>query len=548
MKTPDFCPRLRQVCLAALALAPTALFAQAPATANNVPTDTWEIRTPKPPAQPRLNGPAIFGVRPGNPFIYHIPATGDRPMAFSVAGLPAGLKVNPQTGDISGALTQPGEFRVTFRATNARGADEKNFKIVVGETIALTPPLGWNSWNCWGVAVDAAKVLQSAHAMANSGLIDHGWTYINIDDAWQAPVRGGPFHAIQGNEKFPDIKGLSDEVHALGLKLGIYSTPWDTSYAGFIGGSSDTEEGVWSKDMIKEGGRSRRHHGTHSFATNDVAQWAAWGIDYLKYDWEPNSSQPPETPEQFTGHVAAMAKALRTSGRDMVYSYSNSMPFERIADEAPLLNSWRTTGDIRDQWRFLLNIGFVQNRWAPFARPGHWNDPDMLVVGWVDVGRGRNLHPTALTADEQYTHITLWSLLAAPLLIGCDMARLDAFTLNLLTNDEVLAIDQDELGREATLVSAQGEPIAVARLGRNDPPLSIAPLQVWSRELADGSHAVGLFNLGDAPAKVTVKWADIQMSGQKTVRDLWRQKDLGQFEDEFSLTVAPHGAEMVRVK
>ena len=548
MMTPNFCPWVRRLCQAAFTLVPATLFAQTPDAANNAPTDAWEIRTPKPPARPSLNGAAIFGVRAGHPFIYRIPTTGDRPMAFSVTGLPAGLQVNSQTGDISGTLAQPGEFRVTFHATNALGVDAKCFKIVVGETIALTPPLGWNSWNCWGHAVDAEKVRESAHAMVSSGLIDHGWTYINIDDAWQAPVRGGPFHAIQGNEKFPDIKGLSDEVHALGLKLGIYSTPWDTSYDGFIGGSSDTEEGIWSKDLVNEGGRRRRHHGTHSFATNDVAQWAAWGIDYLKYDWEPHSSQPPETAEQFTGHVATMAQALRASGRDMVYSYSNSMPFERIADEAPLLNAWRTTGDIRDQWRYLLNIGFTQNRWAPFAGPGHWNDPDMLVVGWVDVGRGRNLHPTALNANEQYTHITLWSLLAAPLLIGCDMARLDAFTLNLLTNDEVLAVDQDELGREATLVSTEGEPIAVARPGRNEPPLSLAPLQVWSRELADGSRAVGLFNLGDAPAKVTAKWADLKTSGQKTVRDLWRQKDLGQFEGEFSLTVAPHGAEMIKVK
>jgi alpha-galactosidase len=537
---------------AALLLASAAWFAPAATNAadtpaSNAPSAQAEIRTPKAPATPRINGPAIFGVRPGNPFIYHIPATGDRPMDFAIDGLPSGLKLDAKTGDISGSLSQPGEFTVTLRAKNARGSAEKKFKIVVGETIALTPPMGWNSWNCWGPEVNADKVRQSAHAMASSGLINHGWAYINIDDAWQAPARGGPFHAIQGNEKFPDIKALAAEVHGLGLRIGIYSTPWDTSYAGYIGGSSDDKEGKWSKDMVNENGRKRRHHGQFSFADNDAKQWAAWGIDYLKYDWNPKQSTPTETPELFFTHSETMTKALRASGRDIAFSYSNSMPFEEIAKQAKLYNAWRTTGDIRDNWWSLFSIGFSQSRWAPYSGPGHWNDPDMLVVGYVDVGKGRNLHPTGLTADEQYTHITLWSLLSSPLLIGCDMARLDEFTLNLLTNDEVLAVNQDELGKQATVVSEAGEPITMTRPGRND-SRQVAPLQVWSRELADGSRAVGLFNLGDKPATVTAKWADLNVSGKKTVRDLWRQKDLGQFEGEFSITVAPHGAEMVKVK
>ncbi len=410
--------------------------------------------------------------------------------------------------------------------------------------------MGWNSWNCWGPMVSAEKVRQSAHAMADSGLINHGWTYINIDDAWQGR-RGGPFNGIQPNEKFPDMKALCDEVHSLGLKIGIYSTPWVTSYAGYVGGSADNPEGNWPPAEDDGNNRRRRHHGEYSFAENDAKQWAAWGLDYLKYDWNPRSSTPPEPPDLFLKHTAAMADALRHSGRDLVYSYSNSMPFDDIAQEAPLLNCWRTTGDIRDNWWSIVNIGFSQNRWAKFSSPGHWNDPDMLVVGYVDVGRGRNLHPSGLTPDEQYTHITLWSLLAAPLLIGCDMSRLDDFTLNLLSNDEVLAVDQDELGREATVVSEHGYPVQISRRGRNQ-TRTVQPLQVWARPLADGSHAVGLFNLGETAAEVTVKFSEAgiksQPSGEKhPVRDLWRQKDLGRFQESFSITVAPHGAELVKI-
>jgi alpha-galactosidase len=512
---------------------------------NSPPSARAEIRTPKPPATPRINGPGIFGVRPGNPFLYQIPATGDRPMTFSVSRLPRGLKVDSKTGRISGKLNKTGKHTVTLRAKNARGTSEKKFQIVVDEEISLTPPLGWNSWNCWGPMVDADKVLQSARAMVDSGLINHGWTYINIDDAWQSSKRGGRFKAIQGNEKFPNMQKLCDDIHAMGLKIGIYSTPWVTSYAGYIGGSADTSEGFWPP--LNTTNARPRLHGRFSFAENDAKQWAAWGMDYLKYDWNPRSTTPRESSDEFIRHISTMGRALRKSGRDILYSYSNSMPFEEIPEASKWLNAWRTTGDIRDGWWYLVTIGFSQNRWATYARPGHWNDPDMLVVGWVDVGRGRELRPTALTPDEQYTHITLWSLLASPLLIGCDMSRLDEFTLNLLSNDEVLAVNQDSLGKQATVVREEGERITIRRPGRED-TRQVYPRQVWARPLEDGSWAVGLFNLGETPANVTVRWSDLKLAGTRHVRDLWRQKNMGRFQNEFSLTIPPHGAEMISIR
>ena len=375
--------------------------------------------------------------------------------------------------------------------------------------------------------------------MVKSGLINHGWTYINIDDTWQGE-RGGKFNGIQPNDKFAHIRQLCDDVHRMGLKIGIYSTPWTTSYAGHIGGSSDEESGAWSKG----GGR---RSGKFSFAENDAKQWAAWGMDYLKYDWNPKSSHDSE--EKFADDVSTMAKALRHSERDILYSYSNSMPPEWIKNVAQNLNCWRTTGDINDSWWRLTDIGFAQNKWAKYSRPGHWNDPDMLVVGYVDVGRGRNLHPSRLTPDEQYTHITWWRLLSAPLLIGCDMTRLDDFTVNLLSNDEVLAVDQDSLGQQATVVSEEGPEVTLVnhRSNRPDQTKTFKARQVWARPLADGSHAAGLFNFGDTRMTVTVKWADLGISGKQTVRDLWRQKDLGNFNDAFSMSVAPHSAELVKI-
>lgn len=486
-----------------------------------------EIRTPKAPATPRVNGPEIFGVRPGHPFLYRIPATGDRPMEFSADNLPEELTVDSGTGQITGSLSNPGEHIVTLHAKNALGTGSKKVKIAVGETIALTPPLGWNSWNCWGPMVDADKVLKSAKAMVSSGLINHGWSYINIDDAWQGK-RGGPFNGIQGNEKFADMKGLCDAIHEMGLKVGIYSTPWTTSYAEYIGGSAENPEGAWDKPTIPKRGNLNRKQlpwaiGQYSFAVNDAKQWAAWGIDYLKYDWSPN--EEPETQEMYD--------ALRASGRDIILSLSNNTPFQNAPVLSKIANCWRTSGDIRDNWASMSSKGFGLDKWAPYQNPGHWNDPDMLVIGYVGGWGGRDPKPSGLTPDEQYTHITLWCLVSSPLLIGCDMERLDDFTFNLLSNDEVLAVSQDALGRQGVTV-------------RQDGPDNT--LRVYVKELEDGSKAVGLFNLGDEAATVTARWSDLKIAGRQTVRDLWRQKELGHFETQVQMTVAPHGAELIRVR
>ena len=492
--------------------------------------------TPSPPDAPRINGPAVFGVRPGSWFLFSIPATGIRPLTFAAENLPSGLKLDPASGLITGLLSMPGEFRVVLRATNAAGSAKKVLRIIAGARIALTPPMGWNSWTCWGASVDQDKVLAAAKAMVARGLSDHGWAYINIDDTWQG-VRGGPFNAIQPNAKFPDMAGLAARIHAMGLKFGLYSTPWRGSYEGHVGSSADNEAGAY--DWIVSGDHTPNFRigrdevrwnqvkrgnwklGRFSFAGRDAAQWGRWGIDYLKYDWFPND----------VPHVEEMAQALRRTGRDIIFSLSNTAPYDLAPEWARLANAWRTTGDIRDTWKRVSELGFSQDRWAAYAGPGQWNDPDMLVVGLV--GWGPRLHASSLTPDEQYSHVSLWCLLSAPLIIGCDMDRLDDFTLGLLTNDEVLAIDQDPLGRQATQIANDGDKV------------------VYSKTLEDSSFAIGLFNRGSSATSIGVRWGpwgDLTTAqGALRVRDLWRQKDLGTFDGRFETVVAPHGVELVRL-
>ncbi|HZV35373.1 MAG TPA: putative Ig domain-containing protein [Verrucomicrobiae bacterium] len=475
-----------------------------------------EIRTPPAPRAPRINGPAVLGVRAGHPFFFHIPTTGERPMKFSATHLPDGLRLDISKGEITGQVQKNGTYTVTLRAHNAYGNDRKKIRIVVGETIALTPPMGWNSWNHYGSRIDQEIILRTARAMAASGLIEHGWSYVDVDDGWQG-VRGGPYSAIQGNEKFPDIKRMCDEIHALGLKTGIYSTPWTTSYAGHIGGSAENPEGTWTKPTGPKMVNKKVLPwaiGKYHFTTNDARQWAEWGIDLLKYDWNP--IEEPETRE--------MADALRRSGRDIVFSLSNNLNITNAPAVTLLANCWRTTGDIKANWKSMSSHGFGQEKWRRFCKPGHWNDPDMLEIATHEKKQ------PGLTPDEEYTHMTIWCLDSAPLLLGNDLTAMNAFTLNLLENDEVLAVDQDALGDQAVCVAMTDD------------------TRVYSKKLADGSVAVGLFNTGNnGPVSVEIPYSQLQIKGQCRVRDLWRQKNLGKFRDKFSMTVQPHGAELVKI-
>jgi alpha-galactosidase len=466
-----------------------------------VPREPAVVLTPKASLQPRINGAKVFGVRPGSPFLFTIPATGQRPMTFAVDELPAGLQLDPQNGRITGVLAAKGNYLVTVHAKNSLGSDSRPLKVVCGELIALTPPLGWNSWNCFGCDVTEANVRAAADAMVSSGLINHGWTYINIDDCWEAGRDSEG--KVLSNKKFPDMKALTDYVHNKGLKIGLYSSPGPKTCAG--------------------------HEGSYQHEAQDAQRYGEWGFDYLKYDWcSYGGIAPRPTLEQMIKPYQVMRAGLDQVPRDIVFSlcqYGMGNVWEWGAKVGG--NCWRTTGDISDSWSSMSGIGFGQAGHEKYVGPGHWNDPDMLVVGYV--GWSARVRPTKLTPNEQYTHISLWCLLCSPLLIGCDMTRLDEFTLNLLTNDEVLAVSQDPLGRQAARLAQDG------------------PLEVWAKDLEDGSKAVGLFNRGDEADTITVKWSALGLTGSHTVRELWRQKDLGAFASEFQASVPRHGVVLVKV-
>ncbi|TDW99449.1 putative Ig domain-containing protein [Dinghuibacter silviterrae] len=463
------------------------------------------ILTPPAPASPRINGAAIVGVRPGHPFLFKVPVTGVRPMRYAATDLPAGITIDPATGVLSGKAGEAGTYVVHLSASNQMGKANRDLKIVVGDQIALTPALGWNSWNCWGLSVNDAKVRAAADAMNRSGLINHGWTYINMDDGWERDTRN-PQGEVVPNNKFPDMAKMTAYVHSLGLRVGIYSSPGPKTCGGFLG--------------------------SYQHEVQDANTYANWGIDYLKYDWcSYGDLFPKPSLDDMKKPYQVMAAALAGVNRDILFSFCQyGMGNVWEWGGATGGNSWRTTGDINDSWSSMSGIGFRQDVCAPFTKPGNWNDPDMLVVG--KVGWGPSLHNTHLTPDEQYTHISLWCLLSAPLLIGCDMSQMDDFTLNLLSNDEVLAIDQDADGKPARKAIVDGD------------------IQVWTKPLSDGTLAVGIFNLGSKATQATVSLSDLGLYGAQVVRDCWRQRDLGTFTGVYTPAqmIPSHGVLLVRVR
>lgn len=466
------------------------------------------ILTPPAPATPRFNGAPLFGVRPGSPVIFRFPVSGERPMKFTATNLPAGVQLSEADGVLSGSVARQGEYTFTVTAENAKGKASQQFTLKVGDRmIALTPPMGWNSWNCWGLEVTQERVMSSANALMDKGLADYGYCYMNIDDGWEAPERN-PDGTIAVNEKFPSMKALGDWLHERGLKFGIYSSPGDYTCGGYLG-SIDHE-------------------------LQDAESYNSWGIDYLKYDWcgygREHAKERDKGVASYVRPYLLMQKFLRDQPRDIFYSLcqygmANVWEWGRFVDA----NSWRTTGDINDSWGSMFEIGFRrQVGLAPYAGPGHWNDPDMLILG--KVGWSSNLRDSRLTPDEQYTHITLWTLLASNMLIGCDIAQMDDFTIGLLCNHEVNLINQDILGKQADRTVKDGD------------------IEIWTRPLFDGSYAIGVFNVGaeDKEVDLAKYFGKLGIKNLQSMRDLWRQKDLATSDTRW--TVPTHGCKYIKVK
>ena len=475
------------------------------------------ILTPKSGPEPRINGPSVFGARPGNPVIYRLPVTGERPMELSARCLPEGLKFDSATQVLSGSVDKRGDYEIVFSAKNAKGSAERSLTLKVGDKICLTPAMGWNSWNAFGEGVSAEKVKAAADALVTSGLADHGWSYINIDDCWQnnqdnpkkrASIDAdfvGPARLTDGtiaaNKRFPDMKALSEYVHGKGLKIGIYSSPGPYTCAG--------------------------HTGSFGHEAQDAKTFADWGFDYLKYDWCTYwQKQFGQGAWKTMPPYWLMGRALAHQKRDIVFSLCE------YGLETPGLwgnlvhgHSWRISGDVLDIWESVAEAIECMKPLFPYSRPGSFNDPDMLCVGPV---RFNDFKGTRLAPNEQYTHISLWALVASPLMIGCDLTKIDEFTLSLLTNDEVLEIDQDPLGLGAGCVAA----------GDN--------WEIWARPLCDGSIAAGLYNMSPREQTIVMDMEALGMECKWRVRDVWRQADIGVFLGKYERAVPGHATHLVK--
>lgn len=376
------------------------------------------------------------------------------------------------------------------------GADRPAEWPTEGNGLALTPPMGWNTWNKFACDVNEQLIRDAADAMVATGMKDAGYEYIVIDDCWHGERDADGF--IQPDPvRFPSgMKALGDYIHSKGLKFGIYSDAGTLTCAGRPG--------------------SRGHE------YQDALQYARWGVDYLKYDWCSTGTQ-----DQRAAYLT-MSLALKATGRDIVFSlceWGNSQPWRWATH---IGNLWRTTGDIHDAWEGvfdhrigLMNIVDLNADLAPYAGPGHWNDPDMLQIG-----------NGGMTLEEYRTHFSLWAMMAAPLMAGNDLANMTPEIHAILTNREVIAVDQDALGSAGGRTSKDGD------------------REVWSRRLADGGRAVILLNRGSEAQTISVDWETLGLpaDARLNVRDLWAHRDLPAARGSFSAEVPAHGVVMVTLK
>lgn len=524
-----------------------------PKTLPYLPAEPTIDQSPA-PAAPHLHGPALIGIRPATPFLWKVPVTGVRPLTFRATGLPQGLTLNAVTGIITGQMTA-GRSAVRVHVQSAAGQDTRTVTLVAGDKIALTPPMGWNSYDAFGDNVTEAEVLANARYVA-AKMQPFGWDTVVVDYRWYDPgahdnnanARAGAAltmdaygRLLPSPNRFPsatDGKGfrlLADQTHKLGLKFGIHimrGIPRSAVTANLpIAGSSFTAAEAantastceWCPDMY--GVRGDTPAG-QAYYDSLFRLYASWGLDFVKVD---DISRPYQTAE-----IDAIRKAIDKCGRSIVLSLSpGETPIADAVHVVSHANLWRVSGDFWDNWQALSVEFELAARWQSFVGSGHWPDADMLPVGHLSVG-GRSVggdRQTNFNHNEQLTLLSFWSLLPAPLMVGANLPDSDAWTQAVLTNPEVIAVNQDAGGTAARRVSQEGS------------------AEVWARPLADGSIAVGLFNRGDFDADLSFSTADLGVSLPTpcTLRDVWQRRSLGAFTGTFTRSVPAHGVAFVRL-
>ncbi|MFA6126037.1 MAG: NPCBM/NEW2 domain-containing protein [Bacteroidales bacterium] len=527
------------------------------ASDNQVIRGPEEILTPAPPEKPQIHAPKVYGVHPGSPVLYRIPCTGQRPIEFRAENLPQGLSLDPSSGIITGSIEIAGHYKTVLTAVNDKGQDQAEFTFVAGPTLALTPPMGWNSWYIYYSRVSDSIMRRAADKMIESGMADFGYQYINIDDCWAIrlnsidPVIGGeprnPDGSLRSNNRFPDMKALTGYIHKKGLKAGIYGTPGNKTCAGYTG--------------------SFQHE------SQDLRTFTEWGFDFLKYDWCSYGRLIPErTLESCKKPYQLMWDETMKINRDIVLNLCQYGMADVWKWGGSVGNCWRTTGDLGilegSSMPPFYYIGLSTADHWEYAQPGAWNDPDYILIGWFrNALKEEEFEKTNLTPNEQYAYMTMWSMLTAPLIYSGEMSLLDPFTLNILCNHEVIGINQDILGKQARIIRKTKDEL------------------IMVKDLDDGSKAVALFQVtGDAntsnpdlvdeeaagmsgvmkglkdpsehfiwdnqpkPAHVSITAEELGINKTFLVRDVWRQKDIGEFDHSYTAEVPYHGVVLIRVR
>lgn len=557
-------------------------FLQVPPTLEPIKIDTTKRLTPvDEPKSPLINSPSIVGTLPNSPFQHYISTSGEKPIKFhATEGLPSTLSLDEDTGIITGqSPSEKGEYTAKITATNLYGSDDISLRIVVGDKQRLTPVQGWSSWYTQSQAIAEDGVLKMAESAVSTRIHDYGFTYINIDDCWQGPRNSNPPYPPQGKKPFTnngvhfggftDFLNLTKYLHSLGLKAGIYSGPKLSTYAGFLGSSSYNESGMdyiyFSPNNGNDNSRgpkfdetgtgsgsngnpgvyqpsqfygsyfsgyetavSGKEVGPYWFGDIDIKQFADWGFDFMKWDWL--LYQNVTLTNELTRTITS---ASVSSGRSMALSLSNNVGHNReLMQSVKSIGATmaRITTDIQDNWFSLSAAASEALYYIDFAGDGFYPDPDMLQIGYLGTPNGLNVnfHKTHLSANEQYFQVSFWAIYPAPMILSCDLSKLedDDFTLGLIKNREVIKINQDALG------------IPTQKLNNDN--------MILVKQLEDGSVAVGLFNYVILQKEVSVSLSDITKQIGVTfpkgaqLRSVWEQKDYGVINDQFTVILDGH--------